>query len=67
MIDETDIWRAVNLLAKHYGADAALAAARRAEELLATGDVNGFAVWKRILEAAAELSRSKPTTGEWLN
>ena len=67
MVDQADIWRAVNLLAKHYGTDAALAAAQRAQELLAVGDVNGFTVWKRILESAAELSRTKPGTGEWMN
>jgi hypothetical protein len=67
MMDDADIWRAVNLLAKHYGADAALAAAQRAEELLAAGDVNGFAVWKRILDAAAELTRTTPAEGERVN
>jgi hypothetical protein len=67
MVDQADIWRAVNLLAKQYGTDAALAAAQRAQELLAVGDVNGFTVWKRILESAAELSRTKPGTGEWMN
>ena len=67
MMDEADIWRAVNQLRKHYGTDAALAAAQRAEELLAAGDVNGFTVWKRILEAAAELARATPAEGERLN
>jgi hypothetical protein len=67
MINDADVWRAVNLLAKHYGTNAALAAAQRAEELLAVGDVNGFMVWKRILEAAAELTRTKPAEGERVN
>ena len=44
MIDETEIWRVANLLVKRHGTDAALAAAKRAEKLLAAGDVNGFAV-----------------------
>ena len=67
MIDQHDIWRAVNQLARTYGTDASLAAAQVAEELLAAGDIKGFTVWKRILESAAELTRSKPTMGEWIN
>jgi len=52
MVDDPDIWRAANLLVKRHGADAALVAGRRADELLA-GDVEGCAVWKRILVAVA--------------
>jgi len=32
--------------------------------LLADGEAEGCAVWKRILEAAAELTRTKPAEGE---
>ena len=67
MIEEAEIWRVANLLVKRYGTDAGLAAAERAEKLLAAGDVGGFAVWKRILGAATELSRIEPAEGEWLN
>jgi hypothetical protein len=34
-----------------YGADDAIVAAQRADELLAAGDVEGQLVWKRILLA----------------
>jgi hypothetical protein len=67
MTDETDIWRVANLMAKHYGASAVRAAAQRAEELLAAGDVNAFTVWKRIFEATAELTRTTPGEGERVN
>jgi hypothetical protein len=66
MVDDPDIWRAANLLVKRHGADAALMAGRRADELLA-GDVEGCTVWKRILVAVAELSRTKPAEGERVN
>ena len=51
MIDEPDIFRAAKLLMDHHGDDAALRAARRADELLEEGDVDGSAVWGRILAA----------------
>jgi triphosphoribosyl-dephospho-CoA synthetase len=63
MIDDSDIWRAANLLVKRHGADAALTAARRADEMLAAGGVESCAIWKRILEAVAELTRTAPAPG----
>jgi hypothetical protein len=62
-----DIWRAANLLLKRHGADAEVAAAMRADELLAGGDIEGCAVWKRILAAVTELSRTAPADGEPVN
>jgi hypothetical protein len=47
-----------------HGSDAALAAARRSNELLGAGDAEGCAVWKRIIEAVAKLLRTEPTEGE---
>jgi triphosphoribosyl-dephospho-CoA synthetase len=67
LIDEAEIWRVANLLVKRHGTHAALAAAQRAQELLAAGEVNGYAVWKCILVAAAELSRTKLAEGERVN
>ena len=67
MVDASDIWRAVNLLVKRHGADAALAAAQRADELLTAGDVEGCAVWKRILRVVGQLTRTAPAEGEWVN
>jgi hypothetical protein len=68
MVDDPDIWRAATLLLKRHGAqDAAGAAAKRAEELAADGDLEGYAVWKRILAAVSELARLKPAEGERVN
>jgi hypothetical protein len=64
MVDDPDIWRAANLMLKRHGADAEVAAAMRADELLARGDVEGCSVWKRILVAVRELSRTAPAEGE---
>ena len=67
MIDDLDILRAANILIKRHGADAALVAAQRADELLDDGDADGCAIWKRILAAIAELMRTTPTEGERVN
>ena len=32
----------------------------RADAMLDTGDLDGFAVWKRVLRAMEELQRTKP-------
>ena len=68
VVNDRDIWRAANLLVRRHGRPyAAPAAARRAEELLAAGDVEGYAVWKRILSAATELTRTALAKGERVN
>ncbi len=67
MIADLDIWRAAALLLKRHGADAAVQAAKRAEELAAGGDLEGYAVWKRIVAAVCELERTKPAAGERVN
>jgi len=67
MIDDLDILRAANLLLKRHGDDAELAAAQRADEMLNRGDIEGYAVWQRILSAVADLTRTKPAEGERVN
>ena len=67
MVDNPDIWRAANLLVKRHGDDAVLTAVTRADEMLAAGDVEGCAIWKRILGAVAELTRTKSIEGERVN
>jgi hypothetical protein len=67
MIDDLEIWRAASLHLKRYGADAATQAAQRANELSTEGDSDGYAIWKRILEAVGEISRTKPAKGERVN
>ncbi len=66
MIDDPDIFRAAKLMIDQHGADAPIRAAQRADELLEEGDVDGAAVWRRILEAIEELQRER-REGEPLN
>jgi hypothetical protein len=42
-------------------------AAKRADALLASGDVEGQRVWKGVLKAVQELIRATPNDGESLN
>ena len=58
---------AANILIKRHGADAPLEAAQRADKLLALGDVEGCAIWKRIGRAVEELARTEPAEGERIN
>ncbi len=61
MIPDLDIYRSANLLVEQHGEDAPLEAAMRADQMLEAGDMEGFAVWKRILKAAEELlSKERP-------
>ena len=56
-----DIYRAANELIKQHGDSADIEAAMRADERLAAGDVEGRAVWLRIVKAIAELlSKERP-------
>ncbi len=57
---DLDIWRSAKLLVDQHGADAPIRAAQRADELLAAGDMQGRAVWLRILSAVKELTATKP-------
>src|SRR5262245_62019100 len=67
MISERDIWTAANMLVKRYGADAKLEAGKRADELLADGDMEGQRVWLRIIRAVEELQRAERRDGEAVN
>ncbi len=63
MIPDLDIYRAANVLVKQRGPDAPILAAMRADAMLEAGDMDGYAVWKRILRAVEELQRVEPRPG----
>ncbi len=64
MIPDLDIYRSANVLVKHHGRDAPIKAAMRADAMLDKGDLDGYAVWKRILRAVEELlSKERPAGG----
>ena len=51
MTDDIDVYRTANVLVELHGEDAPIQAAMKADALLEAGDVEGQAVWKRILAA----------------
>ncbi len=63
MTSDLDIWRSANVLVKRHGQDAPIEAAMRAVAMLDKGDLDGCAVWKRILRAVGELQRVEPRPG----
>ncbi len=63
MTPDLDIYRSANLLIKRHGQDAPIHAAMRADAMLDKGDLNGYAVWKRIVKAVEELQRAEPEQG----
>ncbi len=63
MIPDLDIFRSANLLVKRHGEDAPIEAAMRTDAMLEAGDLDGYAVWRRILCAVEELQRVEPGPG----
>ncbi len=64
MIPDLDIFRSAQVLVKQHGQDAPIHAAMRADELLEAGDLDGVAVWRRILRAIEELQGTVPRPDE---
>ena len=59
-----DIYRTANLLIEQHGDEAPIHAAMRADAMLEAGDLDGQAVWKRIIQAVEELQDRTPGEGE---
>jgi len=55
-----DIYRTAHLLIKQHGEEASIHAAMKADEMLAQGNLDGKAVWMRVIEAIGELQASEP-------
>ena len=64
MIRDLDIYRSANVLIREHGEEAAIEAAMRADAMLAKGDLEGQAVWKRIVKAVEEIQRMEPAPSE---
>ena len=65
MVTDKDIYRSANELIEQHGEDASLHAAMRADELMDAGDMEGRAVWIRIVKAIEELlSEERPDDAE---
>lgn len=63
MTSDLDIYRTANELIAQHGDEALIYAAMRADELLEAGDLDGQAVWKRVLAAVDELLSEKRPEG----
>ena len=65
MIAPIDTYRCANELIKQYSDAADIEAAMKADELMEAGDVEGEAVWLRIVKAIEELlSEERPDDAE---
>ena len=64
MIPDLDIYRSAQVLVKQHGEDAPIQAAMRADAMLEAGDLDGYAVWKRVWRAVEELQGTAPKSGE---
>ena len=60
MTDEIDVYRAATVLMRERGEDAVIEAAMRADALLDQGDMEGRAVWLRVMAAIKELEATEP-------
>ncbi len=67
MILDLNIYRSARLLVKRHGEDAPIEAAMRADAMLEAGDLDGLAVWKRVLRAVEEMERIERMKTESLN
>ncbi len=64
MTPDLDIYRSANELIKQHGDAADIEAAMRADACLAAGDMEGEAVWLRIVKAIEELLSEEGPEGE---
>ncbi len=55
MISDLDVYRSAQLLVEKHGDEARIEAAMKADDMLERGDLDGQAVWLRILEAVRKL------------
>ncbi len=62
MIPDLNLFRSANVLVKHHDEDAPIEAAMRADAMLEAGDLDGYAVWRRVLRAVEELQGVTPGT-----
>ncbi len=60
MPDEIDIYRSAKLLIDQHGEDAPIFAAMQADKCLEGGDLDGKAVWMRVIGAIKELLDQQP-------
>ena len=67
MVTDIDIWRTAWLVIDRHGEEAEFEAASRADRHLDDGDLEGAAVWRRVLTAMDEIQRTERKSGEAVN
>ena len=60
MIRDLDIYRSAKLLIDQHREDALIFARQQADKCLEAGDLDGKAVWMRVIEAIDELQDRRP-------
>ena len=58
-VSDLDVYRSAKLRIDQHGDEAPIQAAMRADQMLERGDLDGQAVWMRILNAVEELLRGR--------
>lgn len=61
---EREIYAVAKILIREHGEHAPIHAAMQADELLDQGDLDGAAVWRRIVRAIEEMLRAEPDEDE---
>ncbi len=64
MISDLDIFRSAQVLIREHGEGAAIEDSQHADAMLEKGDLEGQAVWKRIIEAEEEIQRMERRSEE---
>ncbi len=59
MVSDLNIYRSASVLMRQHGEDAPIETAMRADAMLESGDLDGYAVWRRIVKAVEEIQRTK--------
>ncbi len=60
MTSGLDIYRTAQVLVREHGEDAPIEAAMRADRMLERGDMDGRAVWLRVVKVAETLLSREP-------
>ena len=62
-VSDLDIYRSANLLVKQHGDEAPIHAAMHADAMQEKGDLDGRAVWLRIVKAIEAVLEVRPGNG----
>ena len=63
-VDDIDVFRSAVALINQHGDEAPIHAAMKADDMLERGDMDGRAVWLRIVDAIKDMQRETPRPGE---